>query len=49
MVVVLMVIGQSPERMGPHTTTWRHRVLGWLATGLTAIAVVVMLVTTFPN
>ena len=48
-MVVLMVIGQSPERMGPHTTTWRHRVLGWLATGLMAIAVVVMLVTTFLN
>jgi hypothetical protein len=42
-----MWIGQSQRLMGEHTITPHHRLLGWAATGIMAIAVVVMLVTSF--
>lgn len=46
-MVVLMWIGQSERLMGEHTITLRHRFFGWAATGLMAVAVVVMLATSF--
>jgi Mn2+/Fe2+ NRAMP family transporter len=44
-MVVMMCIGQSRRMMGDLTTSGRHRVFGWAATGLMAVAVVVMLAT----
>ena len=44
-MVVMMWIGQSPRLMGPLTMSVRHRLFGWSATAVMAIAVVVMLVT----
>jgi Mn2+/Fe2+ NRAMP family transporter len=44
-MVVLMLIGQSQRLMGAHTISARHRVLGWAATGVMAVAVAFMLVT----
>ncbi len=46
-MVVLMLIGQSRTLMGRYTITPRHRFFGWAATAVMAIAVAVMLVTTF--
>ncbi|MDQ6629772.1 MAG: divalent metal cation transporter [Pseudomonadota bacterium] len=46
-MVVLMLIGQSQKMMGRYTITQRHRFFGWAATVVMAIAVVVMLVTSF--
>ena len=46
-MVVLMLIGQSKALMGPYTITARHRVFGWAATLVMAVAVAVMLVTAF--
>jgi len=46
-LVVLMLIGQSERLMGRYTISNRHRFFGWAATIVMAIAVAVMLVTTF--
>ncbi len=46
-MAALMWIGQSEQRMGPHTINMGHRILGWTATAVMAIAVVVMLITSF--
>ena len=46
-MAVLMWIGQSERLMGEHTITLRHRCFGWAATGVMAVAVLVMLVTSF--
>ncbi|WP_299785770.1 divalent metal cation transporter [Ramlibacter sp.] len=43
-MVVMMWIGQSSTLMGDLTMSTRHRVFGWAATGVMAIAVAVMLV-----
>ncbi|MDN3918996.1 divalent metal cation transporter [Pelomonas sp. PFR6] len=43
-MVVMMWIGQSRRLMGAWTITARHRVFGWAATAVMAIAVAVMLV-----
>lgn len=45
-MVAMMWIGQSRQLMGPHTISSRHRWLGWGATGVMAVAVLVMLATT---
>lgn len=42
-MAALLWIGQSERLMGPHTITPGHRVLGWTATGVMAVAVLVML------
>jgi len=42
---VMMWIGQSVSIMGKLTISLRHRVLGWAATGVMAVAVLVMFVT----
>lgn len=44
---VMMKIGQSESIMGTFTIAKRHRLLGWIATGVMAIAVGFMLVTSF--
>jgi len=44
---VMMRIGQSERIMGELTMTRRHRFLGWAATGIMALAVGFMLVTSF--
>ncbi|MEI8159281.1 MAG: divalent metal cation transporter [Burkholderiales bacterium] len=44
-MAVLMWIGQSQRLMGDYTITLHHRYLGWAATGVMAVAVMVMLVT----
>ena len=44
-MVVMMLIGQSTQLMGAHTISARHRVLGWAATGLMAVAVLFMVAT----
>ena len=44
-MIVLMLIGQSERLMGRYTISRRHRFFGWAATGVMAVAVVVMLVT----
>lgn len=44
-MVVMMHIGQSESIMGRLTISPRHRLLGWGATGVMAIAVALMLVT----
>ena len=44
-MVVMMWIGQSRRMMGELTMSLRHRVFGWSATAVMAIAVVLMLLT----
>ena len=44
-MVVLMLIGQSPKLMGRFTITPRHRFFGWSATAVMAVAVLVMFAT----
>jgi NRAMP (natural resistance-associated macrophage protein)-like metal ion transporter len=44
-MVVMMWIGQSKRVMGHLTISSRHRMFGWAATGLMAVAVAVMFVT----
>ena len=44
-MAVLMWIGQSERLMGDYTITRRHRFCGWAATGVMAVAVLVMLAT----
>ncbi len=46
-MAALMCIGQSRTLMGDHTIGTGHRVLGWLATAVMGIAVVVMFATSF--
>ena len=46
-MVVLMLIGQSERLMGRYTISARHRFFGWAATIVMAVAVTMMLVTTF--
>jgi Mn2+/Fe2+ NRAMP family transporter len=46
-MVALMWIGQSHRLMGEFTITRNHRILGWLATGVMAVAVVTMFATCF--
>ena len=45
-MVVLMLIGQSPRLMGDYTISARHRFFGWTATGVMGFAVAIMLATT---
>jgi Mn2+/Fe2+ NRAMP family transporter len=45
--VVMMWIGQSKDLMGALTMSVRHRFFGWAATGVMALAVAFMLVTSF--
>jgi hypothetical protein len=40
-----MWIGQSSRLMGELTMSLRHRLLGWAATGVMAVAVALMLFT----
>jgi NRAMP (natural resistance-associated macrophage protein)-like metal ion transporter len=42
-MAVLMRLGSSTEILGRYTLTLRHRVLGWLATGVMAAALLAML------
>lgn len=44
-MVVMMWIGQSKRVMGELTISGRHRLFGWAATGLMAVAVAVMFAT----
>ena len=44
-MAALMWIGQSRFLMGSYTISLRHRFFGWLATGVMAVAVVLMFVT----
>ena len=46
-MVTLMWIGQSEKIMGQHTISGWLKTIGWLATGLMAVAVVGLLITTF--
>jgi NRAMP (natural resistance-associated macrophage protein)-like metal ion transporter len=46
-MVVMMWIGQSERIMGTLTISWRHRFFGWAATGVMALAVAFMLLTSF--
>ncbi|MEX8517817.1 MAG: NRAMP family divalent metal transporter [Leptothrix sp. (in: b-proteobacteria)] len=46
-MVVMMWIGQSETIMGPLTMSLRHRFFGWAATGVMALAVGFMLLTSF--
>lgn len=46
-MVALMWIGQSERLMGQHTISARHRFFGWSATGVMAVAVLLMFVTSF--
>jgi NRAMP (natural resistance-associated macrophage protein)-like metal ion transporter len=46
-MAALMWIGQSERLMGRLTISTRHRVFGWAATAVMAVAVVVMLATSF--
>jgi Mn2+/Fe2+ NRAMP family transporter len=46
-MAALMLIGQSRRLMGEHTISSGHRVLGWLATAVMALAVAVMFATSF--
>jgi NRAMP (natural resistance-associated macrophage protein)-like metal ion transporter len=46
-MAALMWIGQSEWLMGQHTIGTGHRVLGWLATAVMAVAVLVMFGTSF--
>jgi Mn2+/Fe2+ NRAMP family transporter len=44
-MAAMLLIGQSKVLMGDNTITGRHRVFGWLATGVMAFAVIVMFAT----
>ena len=44
-MAVMLWLGQSQRIMGELTISTRHRLLGWTATALMALAVVVMLLT----
>jgi NRAMP (natural resistance-associated macrophage protein)-like metal ion transporter len=44
-MAVMMLVGQSEILMGRYTITPRHRVFGWVATGVMAVAVVAMFAT----
>ena len=44
-MAAMMLIGQSKVLMGEHTISRRHRLFGWLATCVMAIAVVLMFAT----
>ena len=46
-MVVMMMIGQSEKLMGRYTISKRHRVFGWTATVIMALAAVFMFVTSF--
>jgi NRAMP (natural resistance-associated macrophage protein)-like metal ion transporter len=46
-MAVMMVIGQSKSLMGNYTISTRHRVFGWAATGIMAVAVAFMFATSF--
>jgi NRAMP (natural resistance-associated macrophage protein)-like metal ion transporter len=46
-MAALMWIGQSERLMGEHTIGLGHRFLGWTATAVMAVAVLVMVVTSF--
>jgi NRAMP (natural resistance-associated macrophage protein)-like metal ion transporter len=46
-MVVMMMIGQSKSLMGNYTISARHRVFGWAATGIMAVAVAFMFATSF--
>ncbi|MEI6600052.1 MAG: divalent metal cation transporter [Comamonadaceae bacterium] len=46
-MAAMMWVGQSERLMGKHTITARHRLFGWSATGVMALAVLVMLATSF--
>lgn len=46
-MAVMMVIGQSKNLMGLYTISARHRVFGWAATGIMAVAVAFMFATSF--
>ena len=46
-MAALLWIGQSPKVMGEHTIKKGHRVLGWSATAVMAVAVLLMLATSF--
>jgi NRAMP (natural resistance-associated macrophage protein)-like metal ion transporter len=44
-MAAMLAVGQSSRLMGAFTITARHRVFGWVATGVMAVAVVVMFAT----
>jgi NRAMP (natural resistance-associated macrophage protein)-like metal ion transporter len=44
-MVVMMWIGQSSKIMGQYTISMRHRIMGWLATAVMAVAVLIMFAT----
>jgi Mn2+/Fe2+ NRAMP family transporter len=46
-MAAMMLVGQSEALMGNYTISTRHRVFGWAATGVMAVAVLVMLITSF--
>lgn len=46
-MAAMMWVGQSERLMGPYTMSLRHRFFGWSATGVMALAVLVMFVTSF--
>jgi Mn2+/Fe2+ NRAMP family transporter len=46
-MAALMWIGQSERLMGDYTISPVHRLFGWAATGVMAVAVVLMFVTSF--
>jgi hypothetical protein len=46
-MVVMMRMAVRPDIMGPFVIRRRLHRLGWIATGLMAIAVVAMMATTF--
>jgi Mn2+/Fe2+ NRAMP family transporter len=46
-MAALMWIGQSERLMGQHTISPRHRFFGWAATLVMAVAVCLMVVTSF--
>lgn len=44
-MAVMMLIGARKDILGRYTLSWRHKLLGWLATAVMAAAVVAMVVT----
>jgi len=46
-MAALMWIGQSQRLMGDFTISRRHRIFGWTATAVMAVAVLVMFATSF--
>jgi Mn2+/Fe2+ NRAMP family transporter len=46
-MAAMMLVGQSEKLMGPYTITPGHRFLGWSATLVMAVAVLVMFATSF--